>query len=98
MSFVAVFAKKDNCIHEFQPNTRQANYFEGFWRITSKTNTKIEVRKQDLACRSPIRLSLEHMLLKSNEFLPAWPSFSFLSSNPSLFWLNHISKFMFVCL
>ena len=34
------------CIDEFQPNTSQANYFNGFWRITSKTNTKIEVRKQ----------------------------------------------------
>ena len=30
----------------FNQNTSQANYFEGFWRITSKTNTKIEVRKQ----------------------------------------------------
>ena len=37
------------CIDEFQPNTAntsKANYSEGFWRITSKTNTKIEVRKQ----------------------------------------------------
>ena len=38
------------CIDEFQPNTSQANYFEGFWRITSKTNTKIEVRKQFESC------------------------------------------------
>ena len=37
-------------IDEFQPNTSQANYFEGFWRITSKTNTKIEVRKQFESC------------------------------------------------
>ena len=32
------------CIDEFQPNTNQANYFEVFWRITSKTNTKMEIR------------------------------------------------------
>ena len=38
------------CIDEFQPNTSQGNYFEGFWRITSKTNTKIEVRKQFESC------------------------------------------------
>ena len=38
------------CIDEFQPNTSQANYFEGFWRITSKTNTKIEVRNQFESC------------------------------------------------
>ena len=62
------------CIDEFQTNTSQANYFEGFWKITSKTNSKIEVRKQ---FESPIRLSLEHMLLKRNEFLPAWPSLSY---------------------
>ena len=37
------------CIDEFQPNTAntsKANYFEGFWRITSKTNTKMEITKQ----------------------------------------------------
>ena len=34
------------CIDEFQPNTNQANYYEGFLRITSKTNRKIAVRKQ----------------------------------------------------
>ena len=33
------------CIDECQPNTSQANYSEGFWRITSKINAKIEVRK-----------------------------------------------------
>ena len=33
-------------IDKFQPNASQANCFEGFWRITNKTNTKIEVRKQ----------------------------------------------------
>ena len=37
------------CIDEFQPNTSQGNYFEGFWRIPSKTN-KIEVRKQFESC------------------------------------------------
>ena len=34
------------CIDEFRPNTSQANYFGGFWRITSEINAKIEVRKQ----------------------------------------------------
>ena len=33
------------CIDECQPNTSQANYSEGFWRMTSKINAKIEVRK-----------------------------------------------------
>ena len=75
------------CIDKFQPNTSQANYFEGFWRITSKTNTKIEVRKQFESCVPiAIPLSLQDMLLKRNEFLPTWPSVSFLPSNPCLFW------------
>ena len=30
---------------EFRPNASQANYFKGFWRITSKINAKIQVRK-----------------------------------------------------
>ena len=34
------------CIDEFRPNTSQANYFGGFWRITSEINAKIEVIKQ----------------------------------------------------
>ena len=34
------------CIDAFWPNTSQANYFEGFWRITSKIDAKIQVRKQ----------------------------------------------------
>ena len=38
------------CIDKLQPNTSQANYFEGFWKITSKTDTKIEVRKQFESC------------------------------------------------
>ena len=33
------------CIDAFWPNTSQANYFKGFWRITSKINAKIQVRK-----------------------------------------------------
>ena len=32
------------------------------------------------------RNDLQHMLLKSNELLPAWPSLGFLPSNPCLFW------------
>ena len=34
------------CMAEFQPNTSQASPFEGFWRISGKTNMKINVRKQ----------------------------------------------------
>ena len=44
--FVAAFAKNEACIDEFQPNAIQANYLEGFWRITSKKQAKIEVRMQ----------------------------------------------------
>ena len=33
-------------IDEFRPNSSQANYFRGFWRITSEINAKIEVIKQ----------------------------------------------------
>ena len=33
-------------IDEFRPNTSQANYFGGFWRITSEINAKIKVIKQ----------------------------------------------------
>ena len=45
---VRVLRKMKACIEEFRPNTSQTNYFEGFWRITSKLNAKIEVRKQTL--------------------------------------------------
>ena len=38
------------CVDEFQPTTSQAKYFEGFRRITSQTNGKIEVRKQFESC------------------------------------------------
>ena len=34
------------CIDAFGQSTSQANYFEGFWGITSKINAKIQVRKQ----------------------------------------------------
>ena len=44
--FVAAFAKNEACIDEFQPNAIQANYLEGFWRITSKKQAIIEVRMQ----------------------------------------------------
>ena len=46
IDFWRLLRRTKACIDEFQPNTSQANYFEGFWSITSKTNTKIEVRKQ----------------------------------------------------
>ena len=47
------------CIDAFWPNTSQANYFKGFWRITSKLNAKMQVRKQQ---ESPSRLCLPHIL------------------------------------
>ena len=34
------------CIDAVRPNSSPANYFEGLWRITSKINAKIQVRKQ----------------------------------------------------
>ena len=34
------------CIDELEPNTSQANYSEGFWRIKSQTNANIEVTKK----------------------------------------------------
>ena len=33
-------------IDEFQPNTSQANYFEGFWRITSKIKKQENLGKK----------------------------------------------------
>ena len=44
-NLLRVLRRMKACIDEFQPNTSQANYFERFWRITSKINAKIEVRK-----------------------------------------------------
>ena len=43
-----VLRRMKPCIDEFRPNKSQANYLEGegFWRITSKINAKIEVREQ----------------------------------------------------
>ena len=35
-----VLRRMKACIDEFRPNTSQANYFEGFWRITSKINAR----------------------------------------------------------
>ena len=83
---LANYERMKACIDEFQPNTSQANYFEGFWRIRSKTNTKIEISKQFESCM-PIADSSKsaHMLLKRNEYLPAWPSLNFLPANPCLF-------------
>ena len=75
------------CIDKFQPNTSQANYFEGFWRITSKTNTKIEVRKQFESC---VPIAGRFVLVCSTCYWNATnsfpPSLSFLPSNPCLFW------------
>ena len=40
-----VFALNESLYRQIS-NSSQADCFEGFWRITSKTNAKIEVRKQ----------------------------------------------------
>ena len=65
------------CMDEFQSNTSQAHYFEGSWRITSKTNTKSPIADSSK--------SAAHVVLTRNAFLPAWPSLSFLPSNPRFF-------------
>ena len=78
-----VWRRMKACIDEFQPNTSQASYFEGFWKMTSIINVKIEVENsKNLSV--PIADS-QHMFLKRNEFLPVWPSLSYLPSNPCLF-------------
>ena len=33
--FCGFVRRMKSCIDEFRPNTSQANYFEGFWRIKS---------------------------------------------------------------
>ena len=57
-----VLRRMKACIDEFRPNTSQANYIEGFWRITSEINAKT------------VRIfgpSLAHILLKRSEIRPA---------------------------
>ena len=86
------------CIDEFQPNTSQANYFEGFWRITSKTNKKIEVRKQ-FECCVPIADSSESAAhVVQTQWIPSRLAFaSLFAINSLLILMNYISEFMFAC-
>ena len=41
IDFWRLLRRTKACIDEFQPNTSQANYFEGFWRITSQKTRKL---------------------------------------------------------
>ena len=43
-SIWAVLYRMKAYIDKFQPNASHANCFEGFWRMTSKTNAKNEVK------------------------------------------------------
>ena len=87
------------CIDECQPNTSQTNYSEGFWRITSKINAKIEVRKQLESVhanrRSP---TLCHMFLKRRRFPSRFAFASLFAVKFLLILMNSISKFMSACL
>ena len=78
-------------IDKFQPNASQANCFEGFWRITSKTNAKIEVRI--FAFNSPSLQCLAQILFKRSEFRPA----ELLALKALLILIAYISEFMFAC-
>ena len=87
------------CIDEFQPNTSQANYFEGFWRITSKANTKMEVRKQfeSIVPNADSCKSAAHVV--ETQWIPSRLVVARLFAFKSLLILmNYISKFMFACL
>ena len=87
------------CIDECPPNTSQTNYSEGFWRITSKINAKIEVRKQLESVhanrRSP---TLCHMFLKWRRFPFCFAFASLFAVKFLLILMNSISKFMSACL
>ena len=76
------------CIDECQPNTSQANYSEGFWRITSKINAKIEVRKHLESVHANRRSpnSVPHVLETATISFPYLPSLRFSPSNSCLFW------------
>ena len=79
------------CIDECQPNTSQANYSEGFWRITSNINAKIEVRKHLESVhvnrsKSAIAELCATCSWNGDGFLPVLPSLRFWPSNSCLFW------------
>ena len=71
------------CIDEFEPNTSQANYSEGFWRIKSQTNAKIEVSGPYSG----------NVLLKRSEIRPS----ELFAFKVSLILVTTISEFMFAC-
>ena len=79
-------------IDELEPNTSQANYSEGFWRITSQTNANIEVTKKENAIRR-VGHGLVHILLKRSEIRPA----ELFAFKASLILMTSISEFMFAC-
>ena len=89
--FVAVFAKNESLYRRISTKYCKYKSSKLFWRILEDNKQNKHENGDNktvriFACRSPIRLSLQHRLLKHNEFLPAWPSLSFLPSNPCLFW------------
>ena len=45
-NFVAGFAKNESLYRRISTKYKSSIFFEGFWRIASKINAKIEVRKQ----------------------------------------------------
>ena len=71
------------CIDEFEPNTSQANYSEGFWRIKSQINAKIEVSGPYSG----------NVLLKRSEIRPS----ELFAFKVSLILVTTISEFMFAC-
>ena len=86
-------------IDEFQPNASQTSYFEGFWRITSKTNAKIEVESTENLClqfHEPAMSGTKFSSnpgFKSSEFRPA----ELFAFNAFLILMSSISEFMFTC-
>ena len=82
-----LFAKNESLYRRISTKYCKYKSSKLFWRIL-EDNKQNKHENGDIitvrifACRSPIRLSLQHRLLKHNEFLPAWPSLSFLPSNP----------------
>ena len=61
---------------ELWPNTSQANYFEGFWRITSKKNRENRGKKT-VRLDSPSRPCLAHILSDTLQTLRIPSCFAF---------------------
>ena len=58
---IGVDASIQSLYRQISTNTRQASYFEGTWRIESKTNAKIEVRKQYESFRTIRRVAIGYV-------------------------------------